>query len=361
MEKKFTTRAQVKQRMGRAGRTQEGICYHLYTEKKFNSLEEFPSPAIALVNLNDHFLSFLKYEKYLSDAIFLSKNLITPVTPYQLSSSIRYLHFYNLIKIVSLEQEAGYKKSSKLSIKKIKRILYNAGSYSDSDNTSNEELESESESDDLYKIEDSLQNKSHLTFKMISYKNMNKYEDWAVYQGCLTRFGKIIHSLNGYPIELVMLAFYGKLLSLPMIYSMVSIIIAMDYKIENLIQFPDNDKTSFINENFPDAIPYYYSEHLFVYNLLTNYYELGNKLELLNTQVFDKATEIKNLFSKVLDKIKDNDIDEINKKYNLIPTEIDIDNLELMEKVYLAIFMAYRYNTIRLIDKHNKPIYQTQY
>ena len=32
-----------------------------------------------------------------------------------------------------------------------------------------------------------------------------------------------------------------------------------------------------------------------------------------------------------------------------------------MDKVYLAIFSAYRYNTLRLVDVHQKPIYQTQH
>ena len=74
-----------------------------------------------------------------------------------------------------------------------------------------------------------------MTYKMIPWKNMNKFDDWNKYQGCLTRFGNIVYSLSGYPIELVMLAFYGRLLSLPLIYSMVSVIIAMDYKMDNLI------------------------------------------------------------------------------------------------------------------------------
>lgn len=367
LEKRFTTRAQIKQRMGRAGRTQNGVCYHLYTEDKFKSLEEFPSPSIALMNMNEHFISFLKYQKYLSEAIKLGKNLITPMTPYQIMSSIKYLHFYNLIKIVDLEQNGGKNFISQSKIKKVIKninhfININGGSDSESELTlTDNETNSESSDDEV----ESKLNNNHMTYKMIPWKNMNKFDDWNKYQGCLTRFGNIIYSLSGYPIELVMLAFYGRLLSLPLIYSMVSIIIAMDHKMDNLINYPhhiqQNDKVRFINDNFPDAMPYFYSEHLFVYNLLANYYEMNNKLELLNLPIFEKATELKKMFSKTLDKIKDQDIDEINKKYKLIPTEINIDDLEMMDKVYLAIFLAYRYNTIRLVDVHQKPIYQTQH
>lgn len=370
LEKKYITKAQVKQRMGRVGRTQAGECYHLYTEDRFNRFEEYPSPSIALVNMNDHFLSFIKYQKYLSEAINLNKNLILPLTPYQLMSSIRYLHFYNLIKIVNLEQNAG--NNSFISNKTLKSIDYflhdyKGGSNSDNSGSNSElsELEPDFESSDENElIEESLTN-NHVTYKIMPYKNMNKYENWQKYQGCLTRFGKIVNGLSGYPMELVMLAFYGRILSISMIYPMVSIIIAMDYKIDNLINFPPNiinkDKILFINENFPDAIPYFYSEHLFLYNLLANYYEMGHKLELLKLPVFEKASEIKLMFSKILDRVNDTYIDEINKKYNLIPSEINIDDLDLMEKVYLAIFLAFRYNTIRLVDNNAKPIYQTQH
>lgn len=362
LEKRFITKAQVKQRMGRAGRTQPGECYHLYTENKLNGATEYPSPAIALVNLNDHFLSFVNYTKYLSEAIKLSKNLITPLTTYQLMATIRYLHFYNLIKIVNLEQNAGAIKINNKTFNMINYFISEGGNDSASENDS--ENKSEDESENEYEvIENNMQN-NHVTFKMIPYRNMNKYENWDKYQGCLTRFGKIINSLNGNPIELIMLGFYGRLLSIPSVYSMISIIIAMDYKIDNLIRFPDDaklNKIMFINENFPDAITFYYSEHLFLYNLVTNYYEMGNKLELLNLPIFEKANDIKKMFSKTFENIKDNVIDEINEKYQLIPNDINLDDFDLLEKIYFALFLSYRYNTIRLVDKQNKPIYQTQH
>lgn len=380
IDKQFTTQAQIKQRMGRAGRTQDGICYHLYTEDKFKKLELFPKPAIVLANLNDQFLSFIKYQKYLSEAIKLGKNLITPITPYQLLSFIRYLHFYNLIKIVDLEkmnsQNGGYVLQGKQVKKLIRDTKYKNlfndysendsdldGGYSDSDSDT-DSITDDEKNNELIKVEEGLTANS-LTFKMIDYKNMNKDNSFDKFEGCLTRFGKIINEMSGYPMELCMLAFYGKLLSLPMMYGLVSVITAMDYKIENLIRFPpniqNNEKINFINENFPDAIMYYYSEHLFVYNLLTNYYEMDNKRELLNITIFEKAIEIKATFSKILDRVRDTDMELINQKYKLIDEEkINVNSLELMEKIYLCIFLAYKYHTIKLIEEQNKPIYQVQ-
>ena len=258
IEKRYTTKAQIKQRMGRAGRTQPGVCYHLYTKDTYESLEEYPKPAIALANMNDNFLSFVRYKKYFSDALELCKNLITPVSPIQIMSAVRFLHFNNLIKLVdqSQSQKGGDDESG-------------AFEFGESQTTD---------------VIDEFANATTLSFKDIPYKKMTSYESWKTYQGGLTRFGKIIQDLNGYPIELCMMGFYGKLLNLPSIYSMTSIMAAMDFKLDNLIRFPPNmqqtDKQKFVNENFPDAVVNY-SEHLFIYNLLTNYYELGNKLELL--------------------------------------------------------------------------------
>lgn len=51
LEKSPITQAQVLQRKGRAGRTEPGICYHLYTEAEFNSFKKFPLPSIRTCNI----------------------------------------------------------------------------------------------------------------------------------------------------------------------------------------------------------------------------------------------------------------------------------------------------------------------
>jgi len=52
LEKSIITVAQAKQRMGRAGRTEPGICYHLYTQNQFdNEMKKFPEPSIRTSNI----------------------------------------------------------------------------------------------------------------------------------------------------------------------------------------------------------------------------------------------------------------------------------------------------------------------
>ena len=59
LEKGFITQSQIKQRRGRAGRTEPGVCYHLYTEEQYNKLIEFPEPTIRKSNITDECLKLL--------------------------------------------------------------------------------------------------------------------------------------------------------------------------------------------------------------------------------------------------------------------------------------------------------------
>ena len=60
LEKKLISQAQAKQRMGRAGRTQAGICYHLYTENDFiNIMNKYPEPSIRLSDITTESLRLL--------------------------------------------------------------------------------------------------------------------------------------------------------------------------------------------------------------------------------------------------------------------------------------------------------------
>jgi HrpA-like RNA helicase len=47
----WVTRAAARQRRGRAGRTQPGVCYKLYTRKQEENMAKFPVPEILRVPL----------------------------------------------------------------------------------------------------------------------------------------------------------------------------------------------------------------------------------------------------------------------------------------------------------------------
>ena len=55
------SQASVKQRMGRAGRTQPGECYHLYTEKTFSGMLSHTPPEVQRVELTDVALTLLRF------------------------------------------------------------------------------------------------------------------------------------------------------------------------------------------------------------------------------------------------------------------------------------------------------------
>ena len=61
IDKQLITKAQAMQRMGRAGRTQPGLCYHLYTEDEFNNyMKKFPEPSIRTTDITSECLKLLQ-------------------------------------------------------------------------------------------------------------------------------------------------------------------------------------------------------------------------------------------------------------------------------------------------------------
>ena len=66
LDREFISHAQAKQRMGRAGRTEPGICYHLYTQDFFeNKMKKFPDPDIRTEDITGECLQLLNNEDIL--------------------------------------------------------------------------------------------------------------------------------------------------------------------------------------------------------------------------------------------------------------------------------------------------------
>jgi len=63
LERELITQASAKQRMGRAGRTEEGICYHMYTQNEFEQkMIKYPLPDIKISDISSECLKLMGNE-----------------------------------------------------------------------------------------------------------------------------------------------------------------------------------------------------------------------------------------------------------------------------------------------------------
>lgn len=63
LDREMISHAQASQRMGRAGRTAPGVCYHLYTQNEFdNIMERFPEPDIRTSDITQECLRLLNLD-----------------------------------------------------------------------------------------------------------------------------------------------------------------------------------------------------------------------------------------------------------------------------------------------------------
>ena len=217
VNKVYTTQAQIKQRVGRVGRTQPGIAYHLYTQLKFSQLEKFPKADVLTIDLTEYMLSFIKYSKTINTTIDILENLITEPTINQFKSSLHKLHFINALKIV----DKNDKKLDKINWSSIKN-------YND--------------------------------FKT----NMN---------GALTTLGYVLlrfrsTSLFG-ALAVIMSYYFGSDIQMEII-KLVSIIDSCEGNLDNLFVYKNKDKPQFIKELSKYSVTN--SDHLTILNVFNKYY-----------------------------------------------------------------------------------------
>ena len=127
LEKGLITYAQAKQRMGRAGRTAPGICYHLYTRDDFeNKMKKFPEPSIRLSNITSETLKLLYLEKVrtIDNVLQILSSLIEPPKEIYIKTSLRIFKDLNLITDNKINLLGDYVVESQLEPEQAISLLY---------------------------------------------------------------------------------------------------------------------------------------------------------------------------------------------------------------------------------------------
>lgn len=92
-------KSNVKQRRGRAGRTEPGVCYHLYTHKEYKELLDYPLPDIKKTDLTSYMLNLMKLPNIntISDILNLFNTLITPPDSKFVNDALQNLYMLGAI------------------------------------------------------------------------------------------------------------------------------------------------------------------------------------------------------------------------------------------------------------------------
>jgi pre-mRNA-splicing factor ATP-dependent RNA helicase DHX15/PRP43 len=80
LKKSNISKANVKQRIGRAGRTQPGVSYHMYSKSDYLSFEDFDMPEFTKSNISQNLLQLLKMLKSMNKIKDFFNKLIDPPT-----------------------------------------------------------------------------------------------------------------------------------------------------------------------------------------------------------------------------------------------------------------------------------------
>lgn len=97
IERGFITKAQVKQRMGRTGRTEPGICYHVYTKKEHDDMKDFPDASILTSNLYNEIFKLMFIYPSLDSLKQILQKFIEPPKKEYINSAVDILKKLKLI------------------------------------------------------------------------------------------------------------------------------------------------------------------------------------------------------------------------------------------------------------------------
>ena len=105
LKDEYVAKAAVRQRMGRAGRTQPGICYHLYTEDQFKNFRDYPIPDMQKTDLSTEMIDIFRMNDVnsIGEMRLFFNQLIDPPDEIFIKSALMIL--YALGAITSMNNE----------------------------------------------------------------------------------------------------------------------------------------------------------------------------------------------------------------------------------------------------------------
>lgn len=297
IKRQFTSQAQIKQRIGRTGRTTNGIAYYLYSEKQFKHFRQYPLPGILLADLTDVILSMINYAKTVKNVIKILKNLITPPNIKQVINAIYKLFFLDAIKLIDNKDK-------------------------------------------------------HYDINHINHDKIKKWEDFDNMNGSITTVGIYMLRFKQTPI----MSSYGIIASKFMncsleIMTITAIIDSVDGQIYKLFKYKNEDLNK-VKEYFSKSIVPN-SDHLTLLNIYNDFYS-KNKVQYLNVDLFHSISkQIQNL-QNTFDKIDDEKFESIKEKYIKITIKPFKDNLD---NVYYILGLSHYFNLLNFNKNEYTPVH----
>lgn len=297
--KTYTSQAQVKQRIGRAGRTKPGIAYHLYQQKTFNTFKQFPEPNILVLDLTDFILSLINYSRTIIRTNKLIKGFITVPKIEQIVNSIYKLFFIRSLKLIQTEggaldelsEDSIYESSSIESIESLESI---------------ESIESEKD--------------NFLDIDSISWDKIKSFDKInSLFNGCLSQIGISILKLRSVSVLSGLAIIMGKYMECQTeIIQIVAMLEMCDGKLESLFEFKKSEKDEMIKYYTKAGIDG--SDHLTILNIYNKFY-LNEMTKYLNLKLFEKIDKRIEQLLKYARQIKDDKYEYMRSKYNIINSE----------------------------------------
>jgi len=315
ISKQYTSQAQIKQRIGRAGRTQPGVSYHLYTQMAYNGFKLYPEPNISVIDLTDFVLSLVKYSKTIHNMIPIIKDLITVPKIEQIAFAIYKLQFTKCLKLVESEK-----------------------TDSSSDSVSIDLDLSEKSENKLMKIE---------SIKWSKIRNYDKLKE--SFNGALTGIGLNVLRFKSSSVLTSISVLMSKYMNcLTEICQLSAILEISDGKLDSLFE---------INRKETDKVIKYFSnvaengsDHLTILNIYKQHY-LQKDYNYLNKRSFDnieKRTQQLLIFANSIDS---NSYEHMKTKYKLIQGKPYDD-----QKMNIQYIIAYS-NYYNMLFKESNNIY----